>query len=486
MFCWMANNSLLLKRGTIWTAFNKLSIYGMQFIAMIVLARKLMPHDFAVMGIISFFIGISQILLDSGMGGALLKKKDIAAVDYSTLFLFNFSMSALLYVVFYIASPCIALFYMMPELEKLIKVSMLSIIISSLGQVQYIMMLRELKFKHIALISIIASCISLLTAVILAHNGFGVWALVFQNLILQFFIVSLQFMYNRFIPKMSFSFSSFIFQWKFGVYLFLSSLLTSIYQNLFSLIFPKISSFAFSGLYTQANKIQQIPVNIVNSSLSGAAFPILAKIENENNFVAENRAYSRKVFILFIPLMLYISIFSKELIFIVLGDKWIEAKFILSVLSFGAIAYISQLVIRNAIKSLGVTKYILFIELCNTILSLLFLFVLYRFGTDFIIIGIVVSQYFAMLLSMFLLSKLTPYHLLDQLKDFFFILFPLLVPFIIVLLLKNKFVIGGTFTSLFFYSLLFILLLLFVDIVFLNKNIINLGRSMFKGMITKR
>ncbi|MCD7938378.1 MAG: oligosaccharide flippase family protein, partial [Tannerellaceae bacterium] len=325
------NSGKHLKKGVIWTLFNRMSVLAMQFIAMIVLARFLSPADFAVVGIAMFFISISQTLLESGMGGALLRKQDVEDVDYSTLFIYNMGVGITMYLLLLILAKPIATFYNNEELALIINIIGLSIIASAFGKIQYVILLRELKFRQIATIAIISSSISLLIAVIMAIKGYGVWALVMQNLTNFTLITLLQFIYNRYFPRLRFSIRSFKEQWDFGSYLFYSHLLDTTYQNVFLLIFPKISSLSFSGLFTQANKIQRLPLSLLNSMTHVGVFPVLAKIDNEKLFMETSKAFTRRAYIVSFAVLFAISVFSEQSIVILLGSKWIDAAPILSI-----------------------------------------------------------------------------------------------------------------------------------------------------------
>ena len=280
------------------------------------------------------------------------------------------------------------------------------------------LLLRNLKFKQLAVISVIASLLGLIVAILLAINGYGVWALIAQNIVHQFATVIIETIYNKYIPKLLFSHKSFVYQWNFGKNLLASQLLASAYQNLFSLIFPKISTLKFSGLYAQANKIQQIPISTITSVTQAVAFPVMAKIEDIIEFKEVNRKYIAIVNQLSFPLLLFIAIFTKEIIQILLGDQWVEAANILSILCFSGIGIIAIYNVRNTLKSLGYTKSILIIEVIKFIASILFIAIMYHWGDYAILFGLLLSVYVSMFLSMCILSKESNYSLKEQVLDF--------------------------------------------------------------------
>lgn len=420
-----------LKKGTVWSIIDRIAVISMQFLAMLVLARVITPDDFALVGIAMFFIVISQVLLDSGIGGSLLKKKIIKRVDYSTMFIFNMVIGVIMYLLLLIIAPFIARYYGIEELSLVIRIIGLSIIISAFGKIQNVLLYHQLKFREISIISIISNTIALIVAIILAINGYGVWALVVQNLISSTLVVGLQFFYNKYFPGFSFSLESFKEQWNFGGFLLYSQLLNTIYQNLFSMIFPKVSTLNFSGLYSQANKIQQIPSNTIGPVINGVAFPVLAKIDDLEEFKKVNRSFSRKIYIVSFTIFIAISIFSEQIISILLGNQWISAAPILSMLSIGGIGTIVYSIVRNTFKSMGITDKIFHLEIYRSLIGLLFFLGTFQFGNYWIIIGIVTSSIIFSLISMYNLALLSNYSLKEQLFDVLTSILPI-IPAILI------------------------------------------------------
>ncbi len=405
----------------------------MQFLAMIILARLLTPDDFAIMGVVLFFVSISAVLLDSGMGGSLVRKKDVKDIDYSTLFIFNASLGIIIYIILLLTANIIADFYKMRELAQIINIIGISIVISALGKIQNIILIREFKFKELSIISTVSNLIALIFAIVLATRGFGVWALVMQNLTQSILVVGLQFTYNRYIPKIKFSLTSLKEQWDFGVHLLLSQSIYTIYQNIFSLIFPKISTLHFSGLYVQANKIQQIPSNISSSVIQTVAFPILAKIDDPAHFKSINRRFIRQTYLVVFTILCAMAIFSRPLITIILGTTWIDAAPILSILAISGLGYIIMFMIRNTFKSMGVTRMILRLEIIKVLTGLIFIACVFKAGDYMILLGIVLASFVATAISIFLLSKKSNYSQKEQYYDIFRSLQPAVIPMIIII-----------------------------------------------------
>lgn len=462
-----------LNKGVAWSAIGNFATIAVQFLAMVVLARYLSPRDFAVMGIATFFISISQIMIDSGMGGALIQKKEATETDLSTLFIFNMIISILMYMIMMLASIWLAGFYNIENLRSILSVVGISCIIAAFGITQNVALYRELKFKEMSFIRIVSACVSLLVATVLAVKGFGVWALVYQNLTNHIVTILMKFYYSKFIPKFIFSVKSFRQQWNWGYHILLTSLLTTIYNNVFLMIFPKVSSFHFSGLYVQANRIQQIPVTVTTSVLETVLFPIFSKIEDTVLFNESKKSFARKTYLYVSAILIGLAILSESIISIILGNDWIEVAPILSILSLSGIFLIVTIVSRNILKAKGYTKAIFQIQTFNTITGLLVLAITFSVGEYFILWGIVLANFITMLYMMYRYKKLIGESIKAQLYDFILaqlILIPAAILTSVILQLMNinyifTLIVGGC---------IYVLLILLFGLLLKNKEVCDL------------
>lgn len=475
------NTGKHLKKGVIWTFINRTSVLAMQFIAMIVLARFLTPTDFAVVGIALFFMSLSQTLVDSGMGGSLLRKREVEDLDYSTLFIYNMAVGITMYILLLILAKPLASFYRFQELSSVINVIGISIVISAFGKIQNVYLLRELKFKQIATIALVSSSISLLIAIIMAIKGYGVWALVMQHLVNSTLTVLLQFYSNRYFPRLRFSVLMFKEQWEFGSYLFYTHLLDTGYQNIFSLVFPKISSFNFSGLFTQANKIERLPLNMLNSVAHSGIFPILAKIDDEELFMKTNKAITKRTYIPSFTILFALAVFSEQAISLLLGNKWIDAAPVLSILSIGGVFAVISTMVRNSLKSLGMTNKLFKNELLRSAIGIAMLLITFAFGNYYILWGIVFAEFISSIIAMVLLSRVINFTVKEQIMDVIESMYPVVLAAIISYLFVYFTSLGNISTLLYGLFIFFCSIFIFGSI-FRNNEIKQLQNSLL-GLI---
>ena len=181
----MAQSELKKKAasGMVWTALQKYSTMIIQFISGIILARLLTPYDYGCIGMLSIFMVLAEAFIDGGFGSALIQKKQPTQEDYSTIFWWNLGMALLMYAILFVSAPAISRFYDIPLLSKVLRVQGLVLFIYAFNVVQRNQLKKKLNFKVLSIVTITTSIISLGITIFMAYKGFGVWALVVQNLI---------------------------------------------------------------------------------------------------------------------------------------------------------------------------------------------------------------------------------------------------------------------------------------------------------------
>ena len=164
--------------GFIWSSIGTLGNGLVSFLVTIILARILTPSDFALIALLTVFISVSNVIVDSGFSQAIIRDDNPSDVDLSSIFIFNMIISTILYSILFILAPYISLFYQTPDLELLSKIVFLVIIFNALIVIQNALLKRELNFVLVEKISVLGSFFAGVVSVIMAFTGFGVWALV--------------------------------------------------------------------------------------------------------------------------------------------------------------------------------------------------------------------------------------------------------------------------------------------------------------------
>ena len=198
--------------GMIWSSLQRFGTMGISFISNIVLARLLTPDDYGCIGMLMIFIALSNTFIDGGFGSALIQKKRPTSEDYSTIFYWNIFLSVVLYAVLFFCAPIIADFYDIALLSKVLQVQGVILIINALGIIQANQLRKQLKFKAIAQVTLIASIVSVIVAIAMAYMGCGIWSLVTQQIVTSLVTTILYWAYSSWRPLMFFSLNSLTLQ----------------------------------------------------------------------------------------------------------------------------------------------------------------------------------------------------------------------------------------------------------------------------------
>lgn len=376
----------------IWNAISQFGQSGITLLSTVILSRILTPSDFGLIGIVAIFIAFSQMMVDSEMGGSLLRKKRVTNADYSTLFYYNLAVSLAIYALLYFSAPLIADFYAKPELTSVVRLLSLCIIIHAFRVVQLIMILRELKFKAYALINVASGLTALAAAVFMAKAGLGFRALVWQQIILAVVSVALMEGYNRFIPSLKFSRESFRYQFGFGISLLGANTILTIANNITANIIAKISTLQFTGYYTQSSRITNFCQNSLGALFNQSIFPLMAKFDT----MAEVRAVYHRILIYVAAgiggLSAVMVVFAEPLVRLALGENWLPAAWIFRILSIGILPAVLQVVCRNVMKTLGTTRHVLYLDSLLSVGLIALLIAAGFLGTEFLVWALVAAQ----------------------------------------------------------------------------------------------
>lgn len=364
----------------IWNAFQRFGTMSISFISNIVLARILVPDDFGCIGMLSIFIVLSEVFIDGGFGSALIQKKEVNQVDYSTIFYWNLFIAVCLYVVLFITAPFIAVFYNMPNLQSILQVVSIVLIINGFSVIHTTILTKQLKFKLIAKVNLIASVIGLVASIVAALFGLGVWSLVIKTILSGLIVAVLLWKYNEWRPLFIFSWDSLQSLFSFGGLMLLSRLLNTLFENLQGLVIGKFFTARDLGFYSQARRLDEIPSVSISKIVTNVSFPVFSKIsdiDSLRNAVQKNILCT--TYLLF-PLEILLIVVADSLIVFLFSDKWIE-----SIPYFRILCIYSMFVSLNAINTnvyiaMGKSGLYFWIQLIKKVLGIALIWVGLQFG----------------------------------------------------------------------------------------------------------
>jgi len=327
-------------RGIIWSFVERFSSQGISFIVSIIIARLVAPEIYGLIALITVFISLAQVFIDSGFGNALIQRQNRTDVDFNTVFIFNMVIAILLYIGFFFAAPLISDFYDEPRLTLLTRFVALNLIISSVCIVQRTRLNIELDFKTQAKATVVATVVSGIVGIGLAYKGFEVWALVAQQIVFQSINSILLICLSRWKPRLEFSWESFRSLFSFGSKLLINNLITSLYINIANLFIGKYYSAASLAFYNRGFSLSQLPSTNIEAVLQRIIYPITCEVQdNREKLVQTYFKYLHFSHFIILPLMTLLCVLSAPLISVLLTDKWLPAAEYVSLFSINFMVY---------------------------------------------------------------------------------------------------------------------------------------------------
>lgn len=394
---------------------------GAQFVTLIVsivLARILNPNDFGTVSLVMVFTTIMQVFVDSGLGTALIQKKDADELDFSSVFYFNFAVCLILYAGMFIASPYIAGFYNDDSLTLVIRVVSLTIIISGIKGIQQSYVSRNMLFKRFFFATSGGTVFSAFLGIAMAYAGCGVWAIVAQQLSNTAIDTLILWITVKWRPKKMFSWKRLKSLLSYGWKLLVSSLLDTIYNNLRNLIIGKIYTSADLAYYNQGDKFPKVIVTNINASIDSVLLPSMAGEQDHAERVKSmtRRAIKTSTYIM-APLMMGLLFCAEPIVKLLLTDKWLPSVPYLRIFCFTYMFWPIHTANLNAIKAMGRSDLFLKLEIIKKIMGLTLLLLTMRISVMAMACSLIVSGILSQIINSWPNWKLLDYNYFEQLRD---------------------------------------------------------------------
>lgn len=447
----------------IWNAIQRFGTMAISFVGNMVLARILSPDDFGCIGMLAIFISLAETFIDGGFGSALIQKKNPTQEDYSTIFFWNLFVAVFLFIGLFFASPLVARFYHMPILADILKATSLILVINSFAVIQTNILTKNLEFKLIAKINLIAMCVGVAVGICLAYKGWGVWSLVVKNLLAAFVSSVMLWLLTSWRPSFIFSWKSFKSLFSFGSLLLISRLMNSLFENIQGLVIGRYYTAKDLGYYSQAKKIDQIPSSSISQIVTRVTFPVFSSISDDKT--ALRNAVKKNILCtsyLFFPLQILLILISRELVILLLTDKWVD-----SIPLFRIMCIYSMFISLNSINSniyiaMGNSKLYFWVQLIKKTIGVTLLVLGISFGVIGVTWSLAVSGIIWWIISSSVNSRTISYGFIEQLKD----VFPFLVLSIVIgvpLYYATSFINLPNLVSLLFTSFVFAFLYILIS-----------------------
>ena len=358
-------------KGLGWSALDNAARYGMQFMIGIVLARLLSPDDYGLLGLVGIVTVVCTALVNGGFTTALIRKNDATDDDFNTAFICNLGMSLLLYAVVFVCAPLIADFFGREELVALVRVSSLGLIIGALGMVQQTRLTKRIDFKTQTKITLVATSVSGAIGIGMALMGFGVWALVTQQLMSHALSTLQLYLYNRWLPRLHFSIESFHNLFGFGWKMMVSALLDAVWKELYQVVVGKFYNPATLGQYTRARHYAKLFSSNLTTVVERVTYPVLSSIQDDKErMVSAYRRIIRTSMFSTAVALFSLGGVSEPLIYCMIGPKWHEAATYLPLICITYSLYPLHAINLNMLKVQGRSDLFLGLEIIKKVITL--------------------------------------------------------------------------------------------------------------------
>jgi len=402
----------------IWRFLERSGAQIVAFVVSIILARLLDPELYGTVAIVTAITTIMQVFITSGLGTALVQKKDSDDVDFSTVFYFNVVMCLVVYAVMFFAAPLIAMLYDMPELTPIVRVLSLTLVISGVRNIQHSYVSKHMLFKNFFFSTIGGTIASAIVGIAMAYAGFGVWALVGQQISNILIGTVVLWFTVKWRPKWKFSFDSLKTLFSFGWKLLVSSLIDSVYNEIRTFVIGAKYSSADLAFYDKGKKFPNLIVQNVNTSIDSVLLPVLAKEQdNRDRVKAMTRRAIKTSSYIMMPLMMGLAVCAEPVVRLLLTEKWMGCVLFMRVFCFTYAFYPIHTANLNAIKAMGRSDLFLRLEIIKKAVGLAAVFISMWFGVEWMAYSLLITTFIAQIINSYPNKKLLGYSYGQQMMD---------------------------------------------------------------------
>lgn len=404
-------------RGVGWSAADAFLGQGITFVVGIVLARLLSPEEYGLIGICLIFTTVLNGIVDSGFSNAIIRKKEATNEDYNTMFITNMIISIVLYGLLYLSAPFITEFFQM-ELTSLVRVIGLVLIINALSLTQQTNLTKKIDFKTKTKASIVSAVLSGIVGIAMAYMGYGVWALVAQQLSKQAVYTVALWILNRWIPNFHFSKASFKYMWGFGWKLLVSGLLDRLWAQMYQVVVGKFYNAATLGQYTRGREYANIFSSNITSIVQRVTYPVLAEVQDEKErMVAAYRKVIKITMFVTAICMISLGAVAEPLIYCLIGEKWHQAATFLPLICISMSLYPLHAINLNMLQVQGRSDIFLYLEIIKKIIAIGPLCIGIFFDIYWMLVASIVTGGICFFLNSYYTGKKLGYSSWKQLKD---------------------------------------------------------------------
>jgi len=401
-----------------WTLIQQFSTQGISFVVSIVLARLLLPEQFGLIAMLSVFMSIGTVLMESGLGQSLIRTTNPDSEDYSTVFYFNLIGSFIVYAIVYLCAPFIADFYHQPLLESITRWYCLIFITNALSSIHYTRLTKQMLFKKELTITLPSLILSSIVGITMAYSGYGVWSLVASGLTQSVAVALQMWIRSDWRPVLSFNKEKFKYHFDYGYKLTLSGILDTLFTNAYVIIIGKYFAPAQVGFYNRADTLKQLPVSNISNVLNKVTFPLFAEVKDDDVRLKDiYRKIMQMVLFFVAPILLIMAALGEPLFRLLFTEKWLPAVPYFQILCWAGILYPIHAYNLNILKVKGRSDLFLKLEIIKKIMIIAIIATSIHYGIYGLLYGGIITSVLAFFINTYYSGKFINYTSWHQIVD---------------------------------------------------------------------
>lgn len=406
--------------GMIWKFLERICAQIVSLIVSIILARILMPNDYSVVSIVTIFFAFCNVFISGGLNTALIQKKDADAEDYSTVLHTSMLIALILYIIMFFSAPAIANLYDKQILVPVIRIMSLTFFINAFKSILSAYTSSNLQFRKFFFSTIIGTVVSAFVGIYMAVNGYGVWALVAQQITNSFLDTLILYFSTKYKILFKFSFKKLKSLFNYGWKIFVSSIISVIYDQINPLIVGIKYTANDLAYYNKGQNYPGLINSTISDTLQSVLFPIMSKVQDDKEVVLNvTRKYIKTASYIIFPMMIGLFSVSDVFVEVVLTEKWLPIVPYIQIFCFSYMLNIIQVGNLQAIKAIGRSDITLILEIVKKSFYFIIIVIFVFISKSPIVLALssVVCTIFATLVNTYPNRKLLGYKYRYQLND---------------------------------------------------------------------
>ena len=398
------------KQGVIWTGTFSLIMFFVRFGTTIVVARLLFPEDFGLMGIAAIVIQFANRLTSFGFNAALIQRKELKPEHLDTTFWTNILLVSSVMVIVFFGADHIASFFNNSRLPPILRVLSTLFILQGLTSINSALLVREMKFKELTLSRTIGQSINFVSPVFFALADFGVWSLVWGQLLGEFVVMILLYHHTKWLPRLRFRVWALKDIFSFGFWIFVTRHLTYFVNKLDYIFIGKYLGTASLGYYERAFALIDAPRAHIEQTINKVLFSAYSHIQDDDKRIIQAlKKVISSTAIFSYGFFIWMFFAAPSLVTVLFGPKWSQSISPLQIMCVSGLIYSTSMLFIPVINAKALVAKSAFCQLGYLVILLIALRYGLRGGIDGIAWSVTISSMSYLILILVLICTHLPF-----------------------------------------------------------------------------